>query len=104
MLVWFLPLFLLFLLIGLPVFFGLLAAPGILLWLNDHRLVPTERPLYSSCRPLSTERAGTTLAEIVTRTQVWVGGSRGLASLERNRADEPPTHVLARQRPRTGAH
>src|SRR6056300_1600458 len=35
MLIWFLPLFLLFLLIGLPVFFGLLAAPGILLWLND---------------------------------------------------------------------
>ena len=35
MLVWFLPLFLLFLLIGLPVFFGLLAAPGILIWLND---------------------------------------------------------------------
>ncbi|WP_299776995.1 TRAP transporter large permease [uncultured Roseobacter sp.] len=34
MLVWFLPLFLLFLMIGLPVFFGLLAAPGILLWLN----------------------------------------------------------------------
>ena len=34
MLVWFLPLFLLFLLVGLPVFFGLLAAPGILLWLN----------------------------------------------------------------------
>lgn len=34
MLVWFLPLFLVFLLIGLPVFFGLLAAPGILLWLN----------------------------------------------------------------------
>ncbi|ABG31894.1 TRAP transporter large permease [Roseobacter denitrificans] len=34
MLVWFLPLFLLFLLIGLPVFFGLLAAPGLLLWLN----------------------------------------------------------------------
>ena len=27
-------LFLLFLLIGLPVFFGLLAAPGLLLWLN----------------------------------------------------------------------
>lgn len=35
MLIWFLPLFLLFLAIGLPVFFGLLAAPGILLWLND---------------------------------------------------------------------
>ena len=34
MLLWFLPLFLLFLLIGLPVFFGLLAAPGLLLWLN----------------------------------------------------------------------
>ncbi len=34
MLVWFLPLFLVFLLIGLPVFFSLLAAPGILLWLN----------------------------------------------------------------------
>jgi TRAP-type C4-dicarboxylate transport system permease large subunit len=34
MLVWFLPLFLLFLMLGLPVFFGLLAAPGILLWLN----------------------------------------------------------------------
>ncbi len=35
MLVWFLPLFLLFLLLGLPVFFSLLAAPGILLWLNN---------------------------------------------------------------------
>ncbi len=34
MLVWFLPLFLVFLMIGLPVFFGLIAAPGILLWLN----------------------------------------------------------------------
>ena len=34
MLMWFLPLFLLFLMIGLPVFFGLLAAPGLLLWLN----------------------------------------------------------------------
>ncbi len=34
MLIWFLPLFLVFLMIGLPVFFGLLAAPGILLWLN----------------------------------------------------------------------
>ncbi|MGI9422549.1 MAG: TRAP transporter large permease [Hyphomicrobiaceae bacterium] len=35
MLTWFLPLFLIFLLVGLPVFFGLLAAPGILLVLND---------------------------------------------------------------------
>ncbi|MGV6847646.1 MAG: TRAP transporter large permease [Marinibacterium sp.] len=34
MLVWFLPVFLVFLLIGLPVFFALLAAPGLLLWLN----------------------------------------------------------------------
>ena len=34
MLLWFLPMFLLFLIIGLPVFFGLLAAPGLLLWLN----------------------------------------------------------------------
>ncbi len=34
MLIWFLPLFLLFLLIGLPVFFGLLASPGILLWMS----------------------------------------------------------------------
>ena len=34
MLLWFLPVFLLFLIIGLPVFFGLLAAPGLLLWLN----------------------------------------------------------------------
>ncbi|MFP7571854.1 TRAP transporter large permease [Marivita sp. S2033] len=34
MLIWFLPLFLLFLMIGLPVFFALLAAPGILLFLN----------------------------------------------------------------------
>jgi len=34
MLIWFLPVFLAFLFIGLPVFFGLLAAPGILLWLN----------------------------------------------------------------------
>lgn len=34
MLIWFLPVFLIFLMIGLPVFFGLLAAPGILLFLN----------------------------------------------------------------------
>ena len=34
MLVWFLPVFLVLLMIGLPVFFGLLFAPGILLWLN----------------------------------------------------------------------
>ncbi len=34
MLVWFLPFFLLLLMAGLPVFFALLAAPGVLLWLN----------------------------------------------------------------------
>ncbi len=34
MLIWFLPLFLLFLLVGLPVFFGMLAAPALLLWMN----------------------------------------------------------------------
>jgi len=34
MLVFFLPVFLIFLMIGLPVFFALLFAPGILLWLN----------------------------------------------------------------------
>ncbi len=34
MLAWFLPLFLLFLFLGLPVFFGMLAAPGIMLALN----------------------------------------------------------------------
>ena len=34
MLVWFLPVFLALLLIGLPVFFALLFAPGALLWLN----------------------------------------------------------------------
>jgi len=34
MLFLFLPLFLIFLMIGLPAFFGLLAAPGLLLWLN----------------------------------------------------------------------
>ena len=34
MLIWFLPIFLIFLMIGLPVFFGLLAAPGILLFLS----------------------------------------------------------------------
>ncbi|MEO1552014.1 MAG: TRAP transporter large permease, partial [Pseudomonadota bacterium] len=33
-LVWFLPIFLIFLMLGLPVFFGLLAAPGLLLYVN----------------------------------------------------------------------
>ena len=34
MLVWFLPVFLFFLLIGAPVFFALLLAPGLLLWIS----------------------------------------------------------------------
>ncbi|WP_193141142.1 MULTISPECIES: TRAP transporter large permease [unclassified Meridianimarinicoccus] len=34
MLIWFLPVFLIFLMVGLPVFFALLVAPGLLLWLN----------------------------------------------------------------------
>jgi len=34
MLMWFLPIFLILLLVGLPVFFALLAAPGFMLWLN----------------------------------------------------------------------
>ncbi|GGC19996.1 membrane protein [Marivita lacus] len=49
MLVWFLPLFLLFLMIGLPVFFGMLAAPGLLLWLNgqDRDLILLYRNVYN---------------------------------------------------------
>jgi TRAP-type C4-dicarboxylate transport system permease large subunit len=34
MLVWFLPVFLVFLVIGMPVFFALLVSPGVLLWLS----------------------------------------------------------------------
>lgn len=37
MLIWFLPVFLAFLALGLPVFFGLLAAPGVLLWLDGRQ-------------------------------------------------------------------
>jgi tripartite ATP-independent transporter DctM subunit len=49
MLGWFLPLFLLFLMIGLPVFFGMLAAPGLLLWLNgqERDLVLLYRNVYN---------------------------------------------------------
>ena len=49
MLIWFLPLFLLFLMIGLPVFFGLLAAPGLLLWMNGQEkdLVLLYRNVYN---------------------------------------------------------
>ncbi|MEO9820463.1 MAG: TRAP transporter large permease [Paracoccaceae bacterium] len=49
MLIWFLPAFLIFLMIGLPVFFGLLAAPGILLWLNgqEKEITLLYRNLYN---------------------------------------------------------
>ena len=49
MLIWFLPVFLVFLMIGLPVFFGLLAAPGILLWANgqERDLVLLYRNVYN---------------------------------------------------------
>nr|WP_281494087.1 TRAP transporter large permease [Jannaschia sp. S6380] len=47
--VWFLPLFLLLLMIGLPVFFALLAAPGVMLWLNgqERDLVLLYRNTYN---------------------------------------------------------
>ncbi|PRX30515.1 TRAP transporter, DctM subunit [Meinhardsimonia xiamenensis] len=49
MLVWFLPAFLILLMIGLPVFFALLAAPGFLLWLNgqERDLALLYRNLYN---------------------------------------------------------
>ncbi|RMD89575.1 MAG: TRAP transporter large permease, partial [Alphaproteobacteria bacterium] len=49
MLVWFLPAFLFLLMIGLPVFFALLAAPGFLLWLNgqERDLALLYRNLYN---------------------------------------------------------
>ena len=49
MLSFFLPLFLVFLLLGLPVFFGLIAAPAILLWLNgqERDIVLLYRNVYN---------------------------------------------------------
>jgi tripartite ATP-independent transporter DctM subunit len=49
MLIWFLPLFRLFLALGMPVFFGLVAAPGILLWLNgqERDIVLLYRNIYN---------------------------------------------------------
>ena len=49
MLIWFLPVFLFLLMIGLPVFFGLLFAPGILLYLNgqERDLALLYRNLYN---------------------------------------------------------
>ena len=49
MLLWFLPVFLFLLLIGLPVFFCLLAAPGALLWLagQERDITLLYRNLYN---------------------------------------------------------
>ncbi len=49
MLIWFLPVFLVFLMVGLPVFFALLFAPGALLWLNgqERDLALLYRNLYN---------------------------------------------------------
>ena len=49
MLLWFLPVFLVFLMIGMPVFFGLLAAPGILLVLDgqERNLATLYRNVYT---------------------------------------------------------
>ncbi|KIT16620.1 TRAP transporter large permease [Jannaschia aquimarina] len=49
MLVWFLPLFLVLLMVGLPVFFALLASPGLMLWLGgqERDLVLLYRNMYN---------------------------------------------------------
>ncbi|MEM9524366.1 MAG: C4-dicarboxylate ABC transporter permease, partial [Pseudomonadota bacterium] len=49
MLLWFLPVFLLFLFVGVPVFFAMIAAPGILLWMNgqERDIVLLYRNLYN---------------------------------------------------------
>ena len=49
MLVWFLPLFMVVLMLGLPVFFALLAAPGLMLWANgqERDLALLYRNLYN---------------------------------------------------------
>jgi len=49
MLIWFLPVFLVLLMIGLPVFFALMFAPGVLLWLNgqERDLALLYRNLYN---------------------------------------------------------
>ncbi|MHA3976800.1 TRAP transporter large permease [Halovulum sp. GXIMD14794] len=47
MLLWFLPVFLIFLMIGMPVFFALLAAPGILMYLDGEKLAPLYRNVYN---------------------------------------------------------
>ncbi|MEM9431342.1 MAG: TRAP transporter large permease [Pseudomonadota bacterium] len=49
MLIWFLPAFLILLMIGMPVFFALLVAPGILLWMDGqgNQLITLYRNVYN---------------------------------------------------------
>ena len=87
----FLPLFMIFLFLGLPVFFGLLAAPGILLWLNgqERDLAVLYRNVYNGMDsfPLMAipffmlagelmNRAGITL-RLVEFSQAMIGHLRG---------------------------
>ena len=91
MLAWFMPLFLVFLLLGLPVFFGMLAAPGILLLLNgqERDLTLLYRNLYNGMDsfPLMAipffmlagevmNRGGIT-ARLVTFSEAMMGHFRG---------------------------
>lgn len=91
MLTLFLPVFLLLLLIGMPVFFGLVAAPGILLWLNgqERDLALLYRNVYNGMDsfPLMAlpffmlagelmNRGGITL-RLVEFSQAFVGHFRG---------------------------
>jgi tripartite ATP-independent transporter DctM subunit len=87
----FLPLFLIFLFLGLPVFFGLIAAPGILLWLNgqERDITLLYRNVYNGMDsfPLMAipffmmagelmNRAGITL-RLVEFSQAMIGHLRG---------------------------
>lgn len=87
----FLPLFLVFLFLGLPVFFGLIAAPGILLWLNgqERDITLLYRNVYNGMDsfPLMAipffmmagelmNRAGITL-RLVEFSQAMIGHLRG---------------------------
>jgi len=91
MLTLFLPLFLVFLFLGLPVFFGLVAAPGILLWLNgqERDITLLYRNVYNGMDsfPLMAipffmmagelmNRAGITL-RLVEFSQAMIGHFRG---------------------------
>jgi tripartite ATP-independent transporter DctM subunit len=91
MLTLFLPLFLVFLFLGLPVFFGLVAAPGILLWMNgqERDITLLYRNVYNGMDsfPLMAipffmmagelmNRAGITL-RLVEFSQAMIGHFRG---------------------------